>query len=247
MLLNTEQRLDAKDLPELRFITSSSAPLAPHEWRRFEERFGVPVAQGYGSSETAWIAANPGRERRIGSVGKPLAYHRLAIVDATGRSLPAGEIGEVEVGAFDDNAYRYLGEDGAVEVAGRGRWRTGDMGFLDADGFLHLTGREKELIIRGGVNISPVEIDGVLMQRAEIAEAATVGVPDGVWGEEVVSYVVLRPGVAFAPDELLAFCAAQLPAFKAPKQILLRDQLPKSERGKLDRKALVAEWNRGRE
>ena len=246
MLLNTEQRIDAKDLPELRFITSSSAPLAPQEWRRFEERSGIAVAQGYGSSETAWIAANPGRERRIGSVGKPLAYHRLAIVDALGRSVPAGEIGEVEVGAFDDNAYRYLGDDGAVEVAGRGRWRTGDMGFLDADGFLHLAGREKELIIRGGVNISPVEIDGVLMQRAEIAEAATVGVPDRIWGEEVVSYVVLRPGMGFAPDELMAFCATQLPAFKTPKQILLRDKLPKSERGKLDRKALVAEWRRGR-
>jgi acyl-CoA synthetase (AMP-forming)/AMP-acid ligase II len=247
MLLNTEQRIAAKDLPGLRFITSSSAPLAPQEWRRFEERFGIPVAQGYGSSETAWIAANPGRERRIGSVGKPLAYHRLAIVDAAGRSLPADEIGEVEVGAFDDNAYRYLGEDGTVEVAGRGRWRTGDMGFLDADGFLHLTGREKDLIIRGGVNISPIEIDGVLMQRAEIAEAATVGVPDRIWGEEVVSYVVLRPGMGFAPDELIAFCATQLPAFKAPKQILLRDELPRSERGKLDRKALVAEWRRGQE
>jgi acyl-CoA synthetase (AMP-forming)/AMP-acid ligase II len=246
MLLNTEQRIEAKDLPELRFVTSSSAPLAPQDWRRFEERFGIPVAQGYGSSETAWIAANPGRERRIGSVGKPLAYHRLAIVDALGRSVPPGEIGEVEVGAFDDNAYRYLGEDGAVEVAGRGRWRTGDMGFLDTDGFLYLTGREKDLIIRGGVNISPVEIDGVLMQRAEIAEAATIGVPDRVWGEEVVSYVVLRPGMSFAPDELMAFCAAQLPTFKAPKQILLRDELPKSERGKLDRKALVAEWRRGR-
>jgi acyl-coenzyme A synthetase/AMP-(fatty) acid ligase len=246
MLLNTEQRIDAKALPELRFITSSSAPLAPQEWRRFEEHFGIAVAQGYGSSETAWIAANPGRERRIGSVGKPLAYHRLAIVDALGRSVPAGEIGEVEVGAFDDNAYRYLGDDGTVEIAGRGRWRTGDMGFLDADGFLHLTGREKELIIRGGVNISPVEIDGVLMQRAEIAEAATVGVPDRIWGEEVVSYVVLRPGMGFAPDELMAFCATQLPAFKTPKQILLRDELPKSERGKLDRKALVAEWRRGR-
>jgi acyl-CoA synthetase (AMP-forming)/AMP-acid ligase II len=243
MLLNTEQRIGADDLPAMRFVTSSSAPLAVEEWRRFEERFGIPVAQGYGSSETAWIAANPGRNRRIGSVGRPLAYHRLTIVDAAGRNVPRGEIGEVEVGAFDDNAYRYLGEDGTVEVAGRGRWRTGDMGFLDADGFLHLTGREKELIIRGGVNISPVEIDGVLMQRAEVAEAATVGVPDRVWGEEVVSYVVLRPGMAFAPDELLAFCAAQLPAFKAPKQILLRDELPKSERGKLDRKALLAAWN----
>jgi acyl-CoA synthetase (AMP-forming)/AMP-acid ligase II len=247
ILLNTEQRIGANDLPALRFVTSSSAPLAVEEWRRFEERFGIPVAQGYGSSETDWIAANPGRDRRIGSVGRPLAYHRLAIVDAAGISVRQGEIGEVEVGAFDDNAYRYLGADGTVEVASRGRWRTGDMGFLDADGFLHLTGREKELIIRGGVNISPVEIDGVLMQRAEVAEAATVGVPDRVWGEEVVSYVVLRPGMAFAPDELLAFCAAQLPAFKAPKQILQRDELPKSARGKLDRKALLAAWTRGRE
>ncbi len=246
MLLATPAAVTANDVPTLRFITSSSAPLLPQAWRRFEERFGIPVAQGYGSSETAWIAANPGRERRFGSVGRPLAYHRLAIVDADGRALPPGEIGHVELGAWDDNEYRYLDDDGAVRVNSRGRMRTGDMGYLDADGFLHLTGREKELIIRGGVNISPVEIDGVLMQRAEVSEAATVGVPDTVWGEEVVSYVVLRPGSHFAPDELLRFCATQLPPFKAPKQILLRDRLPRSERGKLDRKALVAEWNRSR-
>jgi long-chain acyl-CoA synthetase len=86
----------------------------------------------------------------------------------------------------------------------------------------------------------------VLMQRAEVCEAATVGVPDAIWGEEVVSYVVLTPGCSFAPDELMRFCAARLPPFKAPKQILLRDRLPKSERGKLDRKALVAEWTRAR-
>jgi acyl-CoA synthetase (AMP-forming)/AMP-acid ligase II len=246
MLLGTGHTISASDVPTLRFVTSSSAPLLETEWRRFEERFGIPVAQGYGSSETAWIAANPGRERRFGTVGRPLAYHRLAIVDAQGRALPQGEIGEVELGAFDDNDYRCLGDDGAVRVASRGRMRTGDMGFLDVDGYLHLTGREKDLIIRGGVNISPVEIDGVLMQRAEIAEAATVGVPDTVWGEEVVSYVVLRPGEAFVPDDLLRHCAAQLPAFKTPKQILLREGLPKSERGKLDRKALVAEWRRDR-
>jgi acyl-coenzyme A synthetase/AMP-(fatty) acid ligase len=246
MLLAAGAAVRPQDVPTLRVITSSSAPLLLEAWRRFEERFGIPVAQGYGSSETAWISVNPGRERRLDTVGRPLAYHRLAIVDARGRGLPPGEIGHVELGAWDDNEYRCLGDDGTVRVNSRGRTRTGDLGYLDVDGFLHLTGREKELIIRGGVNISPVEIDGVLMQHAEISEAATIGVPDVVWGEEVVSYVVLRPGSQFAPDELMRFCATRLPPFKAPKRILLRDRLPKSERGKLDRKALVAEWNRSR-
>jgi acyl-coenzyme A synthetase/AMP-(fatty) acid ligase len=246
MLLASPIKVGRQDVPSLRFITSSSAPLLPEEWRRFEERFGIPVAQGYGSSETAWIAVNPADVRRFGSVGRPLAYHRLAVVGAEGSAVPHGETGHVELGAWDDNDYRYLGDDGTVRVNSRGRMRTGDIGYLDADGYLFLTGREKELIIRGGVNISPVEIDGVLMQRAEVSEAATIGVPDAIWGEEVVSYVVLAPGSPFAPDELMRFCAARLTPFKAPKQIVLRDVLPKSERGKLDRKALVAEWMRAR-
>jgi acyl-CoA synthetase (AMP-forming)/AMP-acid ligase II len=244
MLLGAGHTISAGDVPTLRFMTSSSAPLSEPEWRRFEEHFGIPVAQSYGSSETAWIAINPGRERRFGTVGRPLAYHRLAIVDAQGRKLPPGEIGEIEIGAWRDNAYRYLGDDGTMRVNSRGRIRTGDIGYLDAEGFLRLTGRAKDLIIRGGVNISPVEIDSILMQRLEIAEAATIGVPDTVWGEEVVSYVVLRSGEVFSPEDLLRHCAAQLPAFKTPKQIFLREALPKSARGKLDRKALVEEWRR---
>src|SRR5215831_11959992 len=245
MLLGAGHAIRAGDVPTLRFVTSSSAPLSEPEWRRFEERFGIPVAQSYGSSETAWIAVNPGHDRRFGTVGRPLTYQRVAIVDAKGCHLQPGETGEVELGAWDDNEYRYLGDDGAVRVNSRGRMRTGDIGYLDADGFLHLTGREKDLIIRGGVNISPVEIDSILMQRAEIAEAATIGVPDAVWGEQVVSYVVLHPGEAFVPDDLLRHCAAQLPPFKAPKQIFMRETLPKSARGKLDRRALVAEWIQG--
>ena len=239
MLLKDEPPTEA---PSLRFITSSSAPLAVEDWQRFEQKFGVRVTQGYGSSETGWIAAHPGESRRIGTVGQPLAYHDLHVVDGAGKTLPAGETGAVELGCFADNAYRYLGDDGAVKVHCRGRIRTGDLGFLDADGYLHLTGREKELIIRGGVNISPMEIDSVLMRRPEVIEAATVGIPDALYGEEVVSYVVARPGARLDTDELLRWCATALPAFKAPKRIVLSDMLPKNARGKLDRKALVAQW-----
>src|SRR5262249_46091360 len=242
MLLNGDEL--AADVPTLRFVTSSSAPLPVEDWRRFEERFGIRVAQGYGSSETGWIAADAGESRRLGTVGRPLAYHRLRIVDGAGGSLPAGGIGANEPGGFADNNYRYLADDGTVRINGRGRMQTGDLGFLDPEGYLHLAGREKELIIRGGVNISPLEIDGLLMQRPEIVEAATVGIPDAIYGEEVVSYVVARPGARVDTDELLRYCGAVLPAFKAPKQIVLSEALPKNERGKLDRKALVGQWSR---
>ena len=151
----------------------------------------------------------------------------------------------MELGGWPDLAFRYLGEDGEIKVHSRGRYRTGDLGSIDADGFLMLTGREKEQIIRGGAKISPVEIDSYLMQRADVIEAATVGVPDPIYGEEVISYVVTRPGAPVDADELLRYCAAALPAFKAPKRIVLADALPKTERGKLDRKALAEKWKGG--
>jgi long-chain acyl-CoA synthetase len=242
ILLNTESDAQRANLPTLRFITSSSAPLTIEEWRRFEARFGIPIAQGYGSSETGWIAAIPGEQRRLGTVGRPLAYHRLAIVDADGRMLPSGKIGLIEIGGNAAHDYRYLADDGSVKVNSRGRIRTGDLGHLDSDGFLSLTGREKDLIIRGGVNISPVEIDSFLMQRPELIEVATVGVPDAIYGEEVVSYVVVRPGATIDAGELLRYCSDRLPASKAPKQIVLSASLPKTERGKLNRRALAERW-----
>jgi acyl-coenzyme A synthetase/AMP-(fatty) acid ligase len=235
----------APELQTLRFMTSSSAPLLVDEWRRFEERFGIRVSQGYGCSEIGWIAAQPGEQRRIGTVGRPHDYHRLSIVGAEGQMLPRGEPGAVELGGLHGNAYRTLADDGSIRVDCQGRMKTGDLGFLDGDGYLHLTGRAKDLIIRGGVNISPLEIDAVLMQRPDVIEACTVGVPDKVYGEEVVAYVVLRPGSLAGAADILRHCATVLPAFKTPKQIVLSDELPKTERGKLDRKALVERWNRG--
>jgi long-chain acyl-CoA synthetase len=243
ILLNTEAAVGRDDLPTLRFLTSSSAPLTIEEWRRFEQRFGIPIAQGYGSSETGWMAAIPGEQRRLGTVGRPFDYHRLTIVGADGAPLPPGEVGQIEIGGFADHLYRSLADDGSVKINSRGRIRTGDLGLIDADGFLVLTGREKDLIIRGGVNISPLEIDSFLMQRPDLIEVATVGVPDAVYGEEVVSYVVARPGSKVDPGELLRWCSDGLPAFKAPKQIVLSASLPKTERGKLDRRALAKSWN----
>jgi acyl-coenzyme A synthetase/AMP-(fatty) acid ligase len=244
ILLNSEQTAHRDTLPKLRFMTSSSAPLLLEEWKRFEQKFGIPVAQGCGASEVSWIAAIPGEERRLGTVGRPLPYHDLAIVDADGRRLPPGEIGYVELGGLTDHPFRYLGDHGDIKIHSRDRYRTGDLGRLDADGFLMLTGREKEQIIRGGAKISPVEIDAYLMQRPDVIEAATVGVPDATYGEEVVSYVVMRPGAAASADELLRYCATVLPAFKAPKQIVISDSsLPKTERGKLDRRALAQRWS----
>lgn len=245
ILLNSEQTARRDDVPKLRFMTSSSAPLLLQDWKRFEQKFGIPVAQGCGASEVSWIAAIPGERRRLGTVGRPFAYHDLAIVDAEGRRLPPGEIGHVELGGLGDHPYRYLGEDGEVKIHSRGRFRTGDLGSLDADGFLTLSGREKELIIRGGAKISPLEIDSFLMQHADVIEAATVGVPDKIYGEEVVSYVVTRPGARADAATLLSYCGA-LPPFKAPKRIMLADALPKTERGKLDRRALAERWKTDR-
>src|SRR6202795_3067626 len=221
ILLNNEGNAHGDGLPALRFITSSSAPLLLEEWKRFEQKFGIPVAQGCGASEVSWLAAIPGEQRRLGTVGRPFRYLDVAIVDGDGRRLPAGEIGYVEAGGLGDHPYRYLAEDGEIKTHSRGRIRTGDLGCLDADGFLTLTGREKELIIRGGAKISPVEIDTCLMQCAEVMEAATIGVPDAVYGEEVVSYVVARPGAKLDAADLLRYCASVLPAFKAPKRIVM--------------------------
>jgi len=244
MLMSEAGSISGADLPTLRFITSSSAPLTVQEAKRFETRFKIPIGQGYGSSEAGWIAGSNEVSQRLGSVGKPLAYHQLRIVDAAGRALPAGEPGLVELGSDPQRAYRYVSADGSVKVHANGRFRTGDLGYLDDDGYLVITGRETDLIIRGGVNIAPIEIDGVLLQRSEVAEAATIGVPDEIYGEEVVSYVVAQPDAGIGEAALLRHCGAHLPAFKAPKRIFFAEGLPKTARGKINRNALIEVWKR---
>ena len=246
MLVNRPIAISGADLPDLRYITSSSAALMVADWKAFEEMYGITVAQGCGTSEAGWIAGSNERTRRMGSVGRPHAYQNLAIVDGEGNTLPAGEIGAIELGRHPDNEFRYLAEDGSYRVNAKGRARTGDLGYLDADGYLYITGRARDLIIRGGINIAPTEIDNMVLQMPDVAEAATVGVPDPIYGEEVVVYVVAKPRASVDEAAVLAHCEAVLPHAKRPKQAIFRTELPKSERGKMDRKALVAEWRDAR-
>jgi acyl-CoA synthetase (AMP-forming)/AMP-acid ligase II len=246
MLLNRPVTIERDAIAQLRFVTSSSAPLLLEDWKAFEARYEIPIAQGYGSSETGWIAGSNERARREGSVGKPLPYHRLTIVDDAGEELPTGETGAVELGGSPDTRYRHLDSDGRVHVAATGRIRTGDTGHLDEDGFLFLSGRAKHLIIRGGINVSPVEIDAVIAQLPEVAEVLTVGVPDRIYGEEIVAYVAPRAGGTLDPSDVLGHCRTSLPQGKVPSQVIVRDSLPKTARGKPDRAALVAEWEQER-
>lgn len=242
MLVNREAARGHDAAPNLRFVTSSSAPLLVSEWQRFEETFGIHVCQGYGASEVGWIAGSNENSRKLGSVGRPVDYQQVAIVNAEGARLPVDEIGAIQLNGNPAGRYRYLGEDGSIHVNAEGSALTGDLGFIDKEGYLFVTGREKDLIIRGGVNISPLEIDNIVLQMPDVADVATVGVPDPVYGEQVVVYVQAKAGATLSASDIIAHCGRHLADFKLPRDILFRDELPKTSRGKMDRMALIEDW-----
>lgn len=223
----------------LRFMSSSTAPLMVDQHRRFEDTYGIELVQLYGMSEGGIVASNHVGERRIGSVGPPGLYENLTIVGPDGAPLPQGEIGEIEIGGAQP-AGGYLLADGTIESIGR--LKTGDLGYLDTDGFLIITGRAKDVIIRGGVNIAPLEIDNALVTHPDILEAATIGVADSVYGEQPVSFATRRAGMT--PDEaaIRAHCADRLSEFKVPARVIFLDDIPKNNRGKIDRAALETLW-----
>lgn len=242
MLLAKPLEFRKANFPFLRYITSSSAPLSIAQHLKFEEMYGIKIIQLYGMSEAGWISGNHPEYRKIGSVGRPMKYQEVKILN-NGVLCPPGTIGEIGVGGLQ-RSHGYLEEGGVIVPFGDESLRTGDVGFLDEEGFLHLTGRMKDLIIRGGVNIAPLEIDNILLQHPNVAEAATVGVPDPIYGEEVVSYVVCKTGKNLQGESLLDHCRFKLPDFKMPREIVFVNSIPKTDRGKIDRNSLVEEWKR---
>jgi len=240
MLLNKPLGYTAKDVPTLRLMSCSSAPLTAQQWTQFEEMYGLTLLTWYGMSETGWICGNRHYKKKMGTVGPPAIHQELKIVDGAGNECPPGVEGEITVGG-PQMAIGYLLDDGSIDPILGKRMKTGDLGVMDADGFVRVTGRSKDLIIRGGVNIAPLEIDEILIKHPAIAEAAAVGVPDNIYGEEVVCYVVAKDQ-ALSGDAVLEHCRQFLPPAKAPKQALFVPDLPKSDRGKVLRDKLREDW-----
>jgi acyl-CoA synthetase (AMP-forming)/AMP-acid ligase II len=230
------------DTSSVRFAICGAAPAPAELLSRFETRYGFPLVEGYGLSEaTCGSTINPvAGPRRPGTVGLPFPGQGIRIVDEGGTELAPGVDGEVLVRG--PNVMRgYLGRpDETARVIVGGWLHTGDVGHLDAEGYLTLVGRSKDMIIRGGENIYPKEIEDVLAGDPAVLEAAVIGVPDDKWGEVVVAYVQPRPGLTIDPAALRALCARNLSRYKRPTSILVVDAIAKNAVGKIDKASLRA-------
>jgi len=231
------------DTTSLRFVICGAAPMPAELITRFEQRFDVTLLEGYGLSECSVAATiNPlDGVRKVGSVGPALPGVQIEVEAADGRRLGPGERGEVVIKG-DIVMRGYLGRPEETSKVLAGGWlHTGDVGVIDADGFLTLVDRVKDMIIRGGENIYPKEIENVLYEHPAVLEAAVTGRPDPTFGEIPVAHVALRPGASATADELREHCLASLARYKVPRTVVLHDSLPKNSVGKLMKAALREE------
>lgn len=228
------------DTSSVRFGICGAAPASAELLSRFEARYGFPLIEGYGLSEgTCASTINPVTgPRRAGTVGIAFPRQRIRIIDEAGTEVATGVDGEVIIAG--PNIMRgYLGRpDETARVIIDGWLHTGDIGHLDADGYLTLVGRSKDMIIRGGENIYPKEIEDVLTSDPAVLDAAVIGIPDDKWGETVAAYVQPRPGHSINIQELHRICASKLAGYKRPTSITVMDAIPKNPVGKTD-KALL--------
>jgi malonyl-CoA/methylmalonyl-CoA synthetase len=228
-------------LQHMRLVTSGSDRLPDDLFYRFEKQFGVQLLERYGMSEAGMILSNPLHgERRVGSVGLPLPGVEVRIADPeTNAPLPDGQVGEVQVrGENVCKGYWRQPEKTAAAFTPDGWLRTGDLGLREPDGYFTLKGRAKDLIISGGYNVYPPEVERVLNEHPAVEASAVIGCPDAEWGERVIAIVELRSGVRAEPEEIMQFCRERLAPYKAPRQVLFTAPLPRNALGKVQKSAL---------
>lgn len=234
------QPLEDYDLSSLQKITSGASPLAPDVVEEFERRVpGVEIREGYGLTETtALISTNPFGDRKLGSVGVPVPGCEVRILDDDGNELPTNEPGEIATRSPMIMQGYWRSDDPEGDIDGEGWFRTGDIGRVDEDGYIWIMDRKKDLIIRGGFNVYPRDIEEVLLQHPAVTQAGVVGKPDEARGEEVVAFVQLAPGETIEADELIAFAREKLGKYKYPREVRFVDAIPLTPVFKIDRKQL---------
>ena len=234
---------DVKQWPNIRFARSASAPLPPEQHRAFEKLFGIGVIEAMGMTECASVVfCNPqnASDRKYGTPGLPCGVDVCVVSTETGAKLSDGVTGELQLRGDNVMLGYYNAPDKTVEaMTGDGWLRTGDLGHRDPDGFYFVTGRIKELIIKGGENIAPREIDEALLSHPAVLEAAAVGIPDANYGQDILAVIVLKPGVLCDEETLRQHCLRALGRYKTPKQFRFIDDLPKGPSGKVQRLKLL--------
>jgi len=228
----------------MRLFVSGSAPLLAETHVQFEDRTGHRILERYGMTETNMNTSNPyDGERRAGTVGKPLPGVELQICDTDGNALPQGDIGEIEVrGPNVFKGYWQMPEKTAAELRDNGYFITGDLGRIDKDGYVHIVGRNKDLIISGGYNIYPKEIELVLDDQPGVLESAVIGVPHPDFGETVLGVIVAEPGAAPDPEAMMEAVRQSLARFKHPRKLVVVDALPRNTMGKVQKNILRDEY-----
>ena len=250
ILLNTPVDRTALDVSCLRFCLCGTAPLPVELHKRFEETFGIMVLEGYGLTETTCRSTfNPhppegagtlGQSdgyRKLGSVGLPIG-NEVKVCDDADHEVPPRVVGEVVVRGENVMKGYYRDAQATAEAMRSGWLHTGDLGYKDEGDYLYITDRKKDMIIRGGENIYPREVDEVLYEHSKVHQAAAVGVPDSKYGEEVTAFIVLKEGETASEEEILSFCRARLADYKCPKVVRFLDDIPKGPTGKLLRRKL---------
>jgi len=234
-------RRSAFDVSTLRVCVSGGASLPAEVLRGFEEEFGCTLLEGYGLSETSPVASSnrTDRERRAGSVGMPIEGVSMKIVDPDGGEVPVGSRGEIVIRGPNVMKGYWRRPDATAEVMRDGWFHTGDVGVTDDDGYFYIVDRLKELIIRGGYNVYPREVEEVLYEHPAVREVAVVGVPHPELGEEVAAAVALKDGAAVDEESLRDFVKARVAAYKYPRRISFFDELPKGPSGKIVKREIT--------